>query len=520
MAYKKKAPVKRIPYVRKFDISSRQQNFIDHYQGGNHFICEAVPGSGKTTTGSITFNEFLLPGKTHFATSFSNNIVDTLTSVMPPAVFCKGVHASGLQAITTKFGRPKVSGFKVSDIVKEQGINPFEVDDPKKKAAVWELHNQVVELVHMTKVCNIDYEDDDAILEMANERGLDLGDNPDRTLGEAQMALITSFQRTNIVDFDDMLRFPIEFDLPLTKYDVVFVDEQQDFSDVMIAMVSKMVGGQYIGVGDRYQAIMGFSGAGLNSVDNIRAHYGDCDEIPLDVCYRCATSIVENAQNINPAIQPFEGNDEGVVEYVPNAELLKMARPGDALISRRNAILLAGCFSALKDGRPAMIKGKSVGVMLSNFLKKLGGQDVDTLLDRLDNWEDKERRRIEKRNSSQAMEAMENKLACSKLFIEQAQIQGKGVSWIHDQVNNIFADKLPADCVQFMTGHGSKGLEFDRCFVMQYPRFRLSHPKMTADDHTQERNVDFVAITRAKKELYLGEMPEENEDSASEQIAV
>ena len=146
MAYKKKEPVKRVPYVRKFDISPRQQAVIDAYQSGESFIVEAVPGSGKTTTGAIVFNEFLIPGKTHFATSFSNNIVDTLTSVLPPAVFCKGVHSSGLAAVTAKFGRPKISKWKVADIVKGQGINPYDEADPKKKASMFELFNQVTEL--------------------------------------------------------------------------------------------------------------------------------------------------------------------------------------------------------------------------------------------------------------------------------------------------------------------------------------------------------------------------------------
>ena len=505
---KKKAAPKRIPYVRKFPISERQQQFIDAYQSGGSFICEAVPGSGKTTTGSIAFNEFLRKGKTHFATSFSNNIVGTLSSVMPSEVFCKGVHASGLAAITKQFGRPKVSGYKVNDIIQEHVVDPFNEHDPKKKAAAWELFKDVQQLVHMVKVCNTPYENDDAILEMANARGLSLGDDPDKTLSSAQYVLLTSFQDTSTVDFDDMLRFPVEFDLELPKYDVVFVDEQQDFSDVMIELVSRMVGEQYIGVGDRYQAIMGFSGAGLNSVDNIQSHY-DCPEIPLDVCYRCARNIVEQARKINPSMQAFDGSEDGIVDHVPDKGIVKLGKPGDAFISRRNALLLSACFSAMKEGVPAMIKGKEVGEMLSRFIRKLNAHSISELQVKLERWEKRERERLEKRNSPQAVEAMENKIACAEVFMEQAILAGKEVDWIHCRIKEMFGDKLPEDCIHFITGHASKGLEYDRVFILQHPKFRISHKDMTADDHVQERNVDFVAQTRAKKELYLGLEPEE-----------
>ena len=39
--------------------------------------------------------------------------------------------------------------------------------------------------------------------------------------------------------------------------------------------------------------------------------------------------------------------------------------------------------------------------------------------------------------------------------------------------------------------------------IVDYSRVRLCHEKMSEEDHIQEKNLHFVAVTRAKKILHL-----------------
>lgn len=53
------------------------------------------------------------------------------------------------------------------------------------------------------------------------------------------------------------------------------------------------------------------------------------------------------------------------------------------------------------------------------------------------------------------------------------------------------------------TVHMMKGGESDRIFIYDYPKFPYTSKSMTTDQMEQERNLQYVAITRPKKELYL-----------------
>ncbi len=67
-------------------------------------------------------------------------------------------------------------------------------------------------------------------------------------------------------------------------------------------------------------------------------------------------------------------------------------------------------------------------------------------------------------------------------------------------------NKGPA--VKLMTVHASKGLEFDHVFVSGleqdlFPHSRSSEPNISPEQQEEERRLFYVAITRARKKLYL-----------------
>lgn len=60
------------------------------------------------------------------------------------------------------------------------------------------------------------------------------------------------------------------------------------------------------------------------------------------------------------------------------------------------------------------------------------------------------------------------------------------------------------DAVSFVTMHGSKGLEYEVVFIVDVNEGIIPHPKAVLEaDVEEERRMFYVAMTRAKKELYI-----------------
>jgi DNA helicase-2/ATP-dependent DNA helicase PcrA len=57
------------------------------------------------------------------------------------------------------------------------------------------------------------------------------------------------------------------------------------------------------------------------------------------------------------------------------------------------------------------------------------------------------------------------------------------------------------ECIQLMTIHKSKGLEFENVFLMDVNDKVL--PSSRCADESEEANLFYVAITRAKNNLYI-----------------
>lgn len=82
-------------------------------------------------------------------------------------------------------------------------------------------------------------------------------------------------------------------------------------------------------------------------------------------------------------------------------------------------------------------------------------------------------------------------------FIEEASLRSDQ----DDDENNIEGVKL-------MTIHSAKGLEFDYTFIVGleqdlFPHINIGNKKRTAEEEEEERRLFYVAITRAKKKLFL-----------------
>lgn len=104
------------------------------------------------------------------------------------------------------------------------------------------------------------------------------------------------------VDFDDLIILTVKLlkdnddirDLYRSKYKYLMVDEFQDVNGLQVKLLDLLLkpDNQLFCVGDDWQSIYGFRGSNVDYIVNFEAHYKDCEIHKLDVNYRSTQTIV------------------------------------------------------------------------------------------------------------------------------------------------------------------------------------------------------------------------------------
>lgn len=473
-------------------------------KSGNASV-SAVAGSGKTTT-LVQMAPLLNGGATFCA--FNKHIADELAQKLPSNVRTRTIHSIGYSAISHALRNRKldVNGKKYRELTKDAGknwknwnaANPFSAFDAAK------LINSIVQMSINTRT---DLEDVAAVKTMCTL--YDISVHPRFELTELCVlakdvlkAGMKMVEEQGIIDYPDMLHYPLTKDFSFWQNDWLLVDEAQDLSAAQLAVVRRALkwNGRLIAVGDPMQSIYGFSGADPWSFSRIGKEF-DTTELPLSVCYRCPKEIIRLAQKLVPAIEWADFAEDGIVKQAKNAQ---EAQPGDLIVCRTNAPLFAEYAKFLKAGRPAYIVGQRDA--LSSIL---------TLIDR-----------VEKVKGYTGWPAFPAFLAgYEKELIAQLKQAGEDPSRIMrerdrcDVVRNcleIFPDcrstndfkgelerifRPSPESVRLSSIHRAKGLETDNLFLLCPERVRLWWPTQQPWQAYQEQCCEYVMLTRAKKSL-------------------
>ncbi len=115
-------------------------------------------------------------------------------------------------------------------------------------------------------------------------------------------------KKNNVVDFDDLLKLPVELflsnpdilDKYQDKYQYILVDEYQDTNEVQYCLI-KLLSEKYRNifvVGDQNQAIYGFRQANYKNIVNFERDYTDAEVIVLNQNYRSTTTILNAANSV------------------------------------------------------------------------------------------------------------------------------------------------------------------------------------------------------------------------------
>jgi hypothetical protein len=199
-------------------------------------------------------------------------------------------------------------------------------------------------------------------------------------------------------------------------------------------------------------------------------------------------SVVREANAIVPELQPRPGAPEGIVKQSTVEQLRKDAQPGDMVLSRVNAPLISLCYRWLAEGRRAMIQGRNIGQGLASWITNCHAVSVPQLCGAVNEWCTKEVARLAaaERDTQSTIDKAECLIALAE-----------GCSTVEDVIakcERLFGEaKSSEGCILLSSTHRAKGLEADRVWVLRDTYLRWPG--------VEEKNLLYVAITRAKREL-------------------
>lgn len=519
---KKKVKPHIPPAIQKpFVPSKYQQEYFDEISnpdGAKVIVLEARAGSGKTTT--LVESLKLIPaGKTVLFLAFNKSIVSELKK---RKVDAKTMHGFGHRICATMGYRFEMK--KIDIICEELSIRyayrsivrqllslarcylmppastKFPSASNRKK---WDelRYNFCIEIpsesipgakvVRIQEMKNLSAEEREGLL------------NRNYFYDMLDLAYAKSFDVKQYgFDFDDMVFLPVFYKWPVPQFDYVFVDEAQDLNPCRLELMKMAIRDRAVFVGDSNQAIYGFCGAMPDSMDQI-CNQLDAKRMPLSISYRCSKSVIRQAQSVVPSIEASKDAPEGSVQSVK----LCNPKPNDYVLCRITAPLVECCFQLLREGRCAIIRGREIGSDLINLVELIGGLTVSDFIRKAREYERRESQKLLLAERELQAAALGDKVETLLVFAENAQTRQE----MKDRIKQMFTDGKKSGAVILSTIHKAKGLEADDVWIIKPDLMPFGKAKKDWEKQ-QEQNLIYVAITRAKLNLFWVHEEKELED--------
>lgn len=489
--------------------------------GQGNVSVNAVAGSGKTTT--LVQGSKLTKSDNALFLAFNKSIVGELSSRLAGAMQCRTNHSLGMGAVRSALVRGrkklKVRPNKYRDIIDshkddivatvERGLTADGMSQAEKAKVAFKAPYTLKSLVALSQLTLTGSKDLEGLLSIYYHYGLDsdfeypslLLSWVDKILFEGELLAKHSLE----IDFNDMLWLPCIWELIPDQYEWLFVDECQDLSAAQLSLIQQSLkrGGRAIFVGDKRQAIYGFAGADNQSFSKIITTMNS-KELPLSICYRCPKKVIGLAQAIVPEIEPSEWAIEGVVDTIKLEKLPSQLKCGDLILCRTTAPLIKLCIQLIAKRIPASVKGRDIGKLLTSIVEEIATipgfcyQEFPKFLD--DYFQAKLARLASLKNPESAIQSLEDRveglLACYEGFSDCSDI-----TCLAKEITDLFSDE--SSSIQLATVHRTKGLESNRVFILKPEKLPLTWKNQLSWQYEQEMNLRYVALTRAKQELYF-----------------
>jgi superfamily I DNA/RNA helicase len=491
----------------KMLYSSYQTDIFKEVEHGlGNVIVEAVAGSGKTTTIVHALDMIPIRCRSIFL-AFNKSIATELATKVPTHVQARTLHSLGYEILRNNHKYCKSNSKFVMNQLK------FEVLSVKTQPAhsdwAWENGKDMCTIMSRMKGIGETNPDLKMFEELAYMLDLDMEwNNFSRSLVMPLWEKITSYTGEKgfcTIDFDDMIYLPATRDMEFPQFDYVILDEAQDLNKMQREFVGKLLSpnGRLIAVGDTKQSIYGFRGADHNSMRRIKQEFG-CTELPLSISYRCSKAVVAHAKKFVPHIEHHKNAPQGLVAEIDISDLRFAIRAGDHILCRTNAPLVKQALRLGMQGNNVCVLGKDIVPGIMKLAK-----NIDNNYDGIHKnaiWQYYELSICAlKEGQEWKMYGIKDKCEILGYVVENDTLSEKEVKMVLDE---IFTDTPPISAhITMSTIHKSKGLEAKRIFILR-PDL-LPHPMCKGgNERIQEDNLHYVAITRAKEELWYVTEPE------------
>jgi hypothetical protein len=199
--------------------------------------------------------------------------------------------------------------------------------------------------------------------------------------------------------------------------------------------------------------------------------------------------------------EAHESNPEGSVERFAQYDSSSFPK-GSIILCRNTAPLVAFAYGLLRRDVPCKILGRDIGATLMTLVKKLRPVNLDDFLDKLNTWCSREVERALKddRNPDRIYDQRE----CLQFFVDSLDEESRTVDSLLAKIELMFTDEANGSSlsrVTLSTVHKAKGLEFPTVFILDFGKYMPSRFAKKPWQQVQERNLIYVAITRAMEKL-------------------
>jgi len=360
-------------------------------------------------------------------------------------------------------------------------------------------------------------------------------------------------------------------------YDVVLMDEVQDFNMCQLVMANKLreAGARVVGVGDPNQAMYLFRGADSAAFEKLKEIIGGGESESLPINFRSGGNIIDwvtkNTHVTNLQAAPHlqgqgevwaEGGTHPPVGYQDFMSMVgeEFATNGGsshptAMICRSNAPLAHAALSFLKSGIDFEIIGVDLSKDLTDLIKKVTWQKPEdyrkypiqdfalTLSEYQEELERKWNNLVSKKDELKDIRSYMGVLMAVLGHLEENGFRedekSQPMKSPQDLIDFLMRklggldpensmndakklkEKDPNSYVTLTTAHKAKGLEWDRTFLMKPKEYDPESDKIKNEEQAQqERNAWYVAATRGRNILMVSADDEPGSKSNDDENAL
>ncbi len=304
-----------------------------------------------------------------------------------------------------------------------------------------------------------------------------------------------------LVDFGDMLFVPVRKRLPVPQFDLVAIDEAQDYSPVALELTLGLAaaGARLVFVGDPRQSIFGFAGADPAAMQRITERL-DATVLPLSVTYRCPRLHVELARQLAPEIESAPDARPGSVRVVSEEELPGLLSAGDLVLCRLNAPLVRLALQLTPAGVPVFVRGADLQKRLESLASQVFSAGIRDPERQLRQYLKDQLRRLSSNGTGPlALHGLRDEIDCLLSLCSGLPARPEPGQLLN-RIAELFG-QAPGSVI-LSSIHRAKGQEADRVVLLQ-PELLPAPYARSLTALRAEACVQFVALTRARRELVL-----------------